>query len=877
MRFAGGGFWVGLVLTAAAAAGGGEDASSDGPTEVDIVRRAEAYRPYDGTGRYTMDTDDGVRGVQGLLELARRRGPKPYDRLALDGGRWRTERVIFRDVGTAATVLRMTNDPWADHLSYFQGNWNANGSTIVWRRRPGMWETSTPTHGPMAMKADGTGMRNVFRDHRMVRGEVCSPVDPDVCYAQADSDKTVLAFDLTTGKTRHVVRKGSRGWHLKVSPDGRYLMNRAVLSTGTKGLWIASVDGKTTHEIPVPEAIHDSYAFHPDGGKIMFWYEGRYRKEGFVQCDLDGRNRTKVGVLFDWNHGDFGLDRGSHCVGYVTRIKGNTWESKEVLYSKPGVEYYDSPHNTNGYTTWWPKDRLWAYHTRICYRPHISEIHAARCEPAPDFRVNRYRICYTGLRRPQALDNPGASPDGTKVLFNSNLFGRVDVFRVVARLPAPPTGLRAVRGPEGVRLTWKPARHHAETAGYRVYRSARSGIDFRPVADAPVAGTELLDKAAPAGACFYAVTAVEHSGLESRLSPEAVAGQPAGKRRIYLEAEDARLTHQMWIAFQGLASDLHYVWMRTKTGRGRADLPLTGGGLSGRWILWARVKGPKGAAFTASAGKSAAEIKAAPSASWTWARAAGRLDLTGAEQLRFASATYGSALDCVVLTDDADFTPAGACRIRRPEMPAPEALKAAAISPQAVRLTWQAKPGETFGHYNVYCSAERGFTPSQAALVGSPDEPMFIDWGLQPGRTLHYRVTCVDRAGREGPAGGPASVALPAVRRVNVERDFADRVEFEVPAKDTYAVWLKVRHGRRRAGYINLTMNGRDRRSWTARMDRLSETAWLSYGRWGRFDLEAGKHALAIENKSRHTIEKVFITNDLWQVPPGRASILSGW
>ena len=66
----------------------------------------------------------------------------------------------------------------------------------------------------------------------MVRGEVCSPTDPNLCFAVAKTDTEVVAFDLATGKTHHVVRTVPRGWHMKVSPDGRYLMNRSDISKG---------------------------------------------------------------------------------------------------------------------------------------------------------------------------------------------------------------------------------------------------------------------------------------------------------------------------------------------------------------------------------------------------------------------------------------------------------------------------------------------------------------------------------------------------------------------------------------------------------------------------------------------------------------------
>ncbi len=158
-------------------------------------------------------------------------------------------------------------------------------------------------------------------------------------------------------------------------------MSRSDLERGGRGLWIVSGDGREYHEIPVPEAVHDSYQFHPSQKKIMFWYEDRYRKEGFVQCDFDGRNMTKVPVQFDWNHGDVGPDRGVHADGYITRIKGNTWLAKEPLFARPGVEYYDDPCHYNGYLTWMPKDQLWVYATRILSRRTFRK--SRRSRPSP--------------------------------------------------------------------------------------------------------------------------------------------------------------------------------------------------------------------------------------------------------------------------------------------------------------------------------------------------------------------------------------------------------------------------------------------------------------------------------------------------------------
>lgn len=853
---------------------------------IDLSARQRAYKPYDGAGRYTMAKDDGVRSVQGLVALARRFGVKPYQELATGDGAWRSERVVFQDVDTAATVIRFTSDRFADQLSYFQGNWSADGQYAVFRRRPGMWEASTPTHGPMAVRADGTGLRNVFREYAMVRSEVCSPTDPNVCYAMAEGDKKVVAFDLATGKRIRVVREGSEGWHLKISPDGKYLMSRGETSKG-KGLWIVGVDGKPSYEIAIPEPIHDSYCFHPTQKKVMFWYEGKFEEEGFVQCDFDGANRTKVNVKFDWNHGAFGLDRGVHCTGYMTRLEGNTWLAREPLFHAPGVESYDDPHDYNGYTSWRPRDRMWSYSTRSVHRPYLSEIQAFPAEPAEDSVVNRYRICYTALQRAQFLDAPNASPDGTKVLFNSNFLGSDNIFGVVARLPERPLRLTAERTPEGVELTWKAARHHAETAGYHVYRSRTGGLDFVPLTERPVNRLAFRDATAEAAEpCYYAVTAVEYSGLESGLSDEAWTGAPqTARRHVAIELERARLSPAMWLAFHGAASNLHYVWMRKAATEAAATLPLDRAQFAGAnaVALWARVKGEQGAEFLISTGRDATTVKAPASADWTWVKAEARLDLGRAGELVVSSKLCGSAIDCLILTDDDATRPDQSPRIRAPAIEPPDGLAAEAISPYVVRLAWQPSGAATLHHYNVYCGESADFAPNQATLAASPDEPLVIDWGLEPGSTLHYRVSCVDRFGGESTPSPSTAVKTPAIRRLLIEKPFAEKVAFEVAAKDTYAVWLLLQKAGESHGYIDVACHRAGSGpvagggAWFAALDGLSDASWLNYDQWGRFDLDAGPHVLKIANKTGSKILKVVITNDLSYTPPGHINILTGW
>jgi hypothetical protein len=144
-----------LVLTAAVAA------SAEGPgTDVNVPRYE--YVPFDGEGRFACDKADGVKEYQGLMALPRRYGQKPYDRLWKDD-HWQTERLCFTDICTGVPIVRLTDDYGSDYVDYHRGSWSADGKWIVWRRKPGMWESSTKTNGPTAVRSDGTAVRNYLK------------------------------------------------------------------------------------------------------------------------------------------------------------------------------------------------------------------------------------------------------------------------------------------------------------------------------------------------------------------------------------------------------------------------------------------------------------------------------------------------------------------------------------------------------------------------------------------------------------------------------------------------------------------------------------------------------------------------------------------
>ncbi|MGD0092010.1 MAG: hypothetical protein ABSE73_19020 [Planctomycetota bacterium] len=836
------------------------------------------YLPFDGEGRFTCDKGDGVKEYQGLMALRRRYGQKPYEQLWQDG-HWQTERLCFTDLCTGLPIVRLTDDYGSDYVDYHRGSWSADGKWIVWRRKPGMWEASTQTHGPTAVRSDGTGMKPVFRDvPGMVRKHQCSKSDPRLCYSMV-GDTKLAAFDIETGRKVQDLAEPGGSWHLKMSYDGKYLCSTAT-KAGVRTIWLVSTDGKEKHDVTVSAAIHDSYLPHPTLRKVIYWYEGKFHEEGFCQKDFDNTNEQKINVKFDWNHGDFGPDRGVHETGRIFRYNGELWAQPEELYNpQPGTEFYDDPADFNGYTTWMPKDLPWAVQTHIVHRPHLSEFFLAAVEPVPGDVVARFRLGFTNLLRGPCLDCADGSPDGTKVLYNSNMFGQSQVFYMVIRRPEPPRELAAAAG----KLAWKPAAHAKETQGYRVYCASKSGGPYECLRYAPANDCAFTDPQGVEGAAFYVVTAVEHSGLESGYSNEA-AGKPGTPQNVFIEAERAKLTAPLWLCADARASDMYYIWQRRSAGvppAGQAVIPVTVPA-PGSYTLWARLKGRDAAKFTFEAG-GAKVVLEGNSREWTWVKGPQPLTLAaGAQDLIATSSLYGSALDCLWLAADPAFTPSGKNAEQTVPPPQVAGLAAKAEGPFAVRLTWTPSPRGDVRHYNLYCAAEQDAPPSRATLVASPEGSEYLDWKAPPNAQLSYRITAVDSRWNESAPSAKAEVAAGQLKAVKLEQALTPaggEVTFDVPADGTYVLWLQASAEKSAGQYVNLAFDGQPARTWTCQLENIQglKEMSFSYGQFAAWELKRGARKLKIENKAGLQLTKVILTNDFSFMPEGHCVTKCQW
>ncbi len=701
-----------------------------------------------------------------LGALSVRDGHKPYEKLK-NGDAYASERTIFRDTGTHAEVWKLTHDPAISrHIYYDIPAWNADGSALFFvSRRPGKHG------GNWFMDADGGRIRELY-----IRGEegrvprpLWSGLKPDVMYYSANrgSRTAFCSVNVKTGERRELasVDLQHNVEFCPPSSDEKKLLVRGRKDPEQKvwTVYLIDIQSGKQREVPIEGNIHrlrftrgaDYSIFYNLNDPIKEVRLGSY----IIQADGTGKTELPCGQA---GHPDWAHD--GHAWSYAS-------ESGIWVMDKDGTNRRQVVNLAGGMHGGWSFDNEWIVSDVTARGPYANQILLIHTEE----RGRIHRICHHnssyqgwGAMHPDAESThpaPIVSPDGTKVVFDSDMVGLWgEVYVAVLRRPDPPVGLQA-EGREGrVRLTWKRPARSKELKGYYVYRSRESGEGFEQVSEGIVTGDTFEDRTHGQGTAFYRVTMVEYSGLEGRSSAEVRMGSEPGEEpvRLFIEPELGRregLTDQ----FDGRASNLYFVALKDSEQSGRVhmdvDLPR-----SGSYGLWARVAGKldRILGFTVccndrEVGRCEAVVDA-----WGWVRvldARGRpvvLNLDGgAHVLTAATSNRGVKLDQLLLTDDTAYIPSekGGEDATPPAQVTGVEVETGDVS--ELQVTWAPVSDPDFHHYNVYASTDPNFVCDQRTLIASPSEIGWIDWGLPSATpywcstTYYYRVTAVDRAGNE--------------------------------------------------------------------------------------------------------------------------------
>ena len=850
--------------------------------------------------------------VHNLLELAkrgrilpaylRREGLKTYP----------SERLLFKDTATGATIWKLTRWPGESRHQY--------ANMLCWNANAGLLKMFSTRARNLLLTSDGRRMYKLPVPDADWIAKWC-PVDPARLYVQEyRGDKQVFyAYDVERNTKRYL--------------PGVYPRRRT-------SLWVPHPDGKRliivdNSQSPTAETSH-GYVINPDTGeRVVFDFQGvthqvwfTKRKDYLIYFGYESANKrytakrrgawlinpdgTSLRKVYDpkWVHRDFSPDGkrvAFHGVGLriVNVIDG-------------GDEVQASSHS-GGHCTWQTTPEWFVSSTQG----------VLRCVGAQGQGFD-YVLCHSRFQSP--LDNfggrqrPCSSPDGTKVAYSSTMSGDWDFYNVVSRLPHPPRQVRCRVEGARVRLTWQPPKFHRETKGYFVYWSPESGGEYRQVNAAPVVETTFTDRL-PRGAthAFYVVSSVERCGLEGRLSEEVCAspdGTWSGPVRRYFEMEDCRPVKPLMEFFDPAASRMYVMRMdRGNGGRARMRIRIPA---ARRYAVWLRLKAdPDACAVTLRRQRQRLVAKGLKSAKYAWTRL-GLLDLPqGGSDLDFEVSGKRSRLDALFITDAQGDRPKDSLLWDATPPAQPRGLRANKAGKSHIALSWQPVKDPDVAHYNVYASRKPAFRVSQKRLIASPIDPRYTDWGLRLGTKYHYKVCAVDRRGnRSEPSAelvaettkaapfvavrkslGPVRPGLPpktsksrkrletmgafAVRAHRLTKSTALSVDLDVPADGDYVLWVKYALIKRKGGSsIRLVADKQvGQVGWSLRYVAASysapsaavfvwEPAQTGVGRYNHtrvFRLRKGRVAVAVSARSDSELEvaEVLLTNDLGLQPDG--------
>jgi len=851
------------------------------------------------------------------------------------------QRVIYRDTVTGAEVWLTLRTPAEEGIQYTNYRpFNADGSMMrVWG-----------VNG--FVRADGSGFQSFAKaiPHEFSGLPEWDKRNPDVVLCRTANGGS-YRFNLRTRQREDIFTPGaSVPDHIYVHFSDDEQHSLFISRQGTKPpfkAWLGDGRGQGRREVEVrtvsPEPAQDrmgSAAFLRDQrGKLYFRYSINKGKGASGPTpyqnwlvEMDGsayRRMNSQSELLDDPELHF-VPAGSFTVtghgGYSPSMKlfahhsgkpgykwvrdQATWRQRE-LARIPGCDHMDWTCDENWFLVWTVQKGVPIY--KVYVDTGVTE------------RIVASNSCsHTSAGVPYH----GASPDGTKMAFRSEMLGGQDYYVAIMRHPEPPVNVSVKREQGANVLAWAAPSRSAEIASFNVYRSDRSGLGWRRVNKAPVTGMTWRDEGAPERA-FYALTSVENCGLESRVYSNQAALDWKAEASVFWEAESGALKFPMREVFlPAECSANHGV---TRAVRDPLWIPAEGAGevewsvnlpRGGAWFLWARARSRaggeapmgfdvEGAAATAKVGEKA----------WAWTRVGGPYELAaGARRVRGTMPASGLEVDKLLLTTDATLSPKGMGDWPEEAPARPEGLEVAwDKGGEMALLRWKGADSPLFHHYQVYRGASADFVPDAPGLVGSPTRPCFIDPGAQAAERAWYRVVCVDTWGNASAAS--AAVAAPtrarpprvdllmALDKAAVSGGAAiledagakggkapvfgepDKVvenagEASLPVSlppGKYFVWLRIRGDQLKPAvfcwvglgensfYTRLYTTGRQRPQWEWVRVMAIKSVMDPDTRPALYEVKTTPAPLTIKHRANHfAVDQVFITNDVSSSPmPG--------
>ena len=622
------------------------------------------------------------------------------------------EMAVFRDDATGAVTTRLTDTPGDDYFGE-GGIWSADGSALkfISSRKNGGIPIYLPGEGKVIAGPEGANWR------------MWSPDDPDVIYLMKRKDMT---FYVSSWNRKNREEKAIA--HFTVPEVGSYVEFKRFTPLGniivgfreTPHLYIIDVHHNEARYIKLPTRLKDVEV--TDNEDVVDWavcytYERPWQN---LKTGEHGLMPSFSAGHASWGKNGMVANFGGHLNVFVPGDIGRTYTPGDLI--KVWANWENDIVTDYGNLT---VDNQYVFTNGTRGDVNHQHLMIPSSDPGAVMRVARYFTKFswtsTTYSRP--------SPDYTKLIYNENDIGNTELYMVYVRRPDPPLNVNLT----GNTLSWTRPERSLEIAGYNIYGSNNSGRGFTRINTEYISGnTYTVDQ----NWKYYAVSSLEHSGLESEFSDEVSTN---GGRSFYFEAEDMMLTPPARHFFDGYCNNFQCVRINAESDQEKSqpgEVNIPSGGLeSGAYNIWARVKGQG----SWSAGSEPVNISGEE---WTWVKLGRYSAGNSSDKLVISSSDDDLRLDLVLLTKD-DFTPEAPypCDSNPPAKVSD--LKAIASGKQ-VRLSWRANNDLDLHHYSVYCGDTPDFICDNTTIIRSVLKTGITDVLPASPRGKYYKVVAYD-------------------------------------------------------------------------------------------------------------------------------------
>lgn len=866
--------------------------------------KVDNFTVYRLSGKLPADPDNEFEYAEklginkGLTEKSTRKGWKVPFPPEEDSHTYASERTIFYDPETRGLIWQMSSDPAVESNEYTDiPVWSANGEYMLFRTlRNGNAER-------WLMKADGTALQPVSGPHQTdFEKGFWSILYPGVLYYTRiiEKDESVftrlLTFNAETGEENIIADyPGNLGVLQPPHPSEDLFL----FGDHMKGAWEdkehpskAFVVNKkeVLHVIEFEKLFHRLRFTKSPEGDIFFNFD--QPRQSFT-CKKDGSDRIEI--PFNGGHPD-----------WVPGGRMLFFNAREVL--PDGTKNFDLRYDAvdadgSNLRTIYP----YGGHASACLDGRYFVCDGGEGAGSvnyvslydPEFAQNLFmnqtsRYDHTNKWHPDhhsTHPHPNSSPDGTKVISNSDVSGEFsDLFVSVSRLPDPPLNPRLFRKGKQVCLTWSPPARSRETEGYFIYATSAGPDSFKLFVPGLVRDTLIPVK--EGRNMGFQIVAKEYSGLIS--SPSATVWESSGDAEthfIILEAEDPAEGENYRKMINMEETSTGYYALSKEDAHLIYNLKIPE---EREYVLWARLK-KRGEWQVTLNGTRAGSMQGIEE-NWIWEKLrSGVLLKKGFNSLDLHCPDANVMIDKIILVTDKKYYPKGKAQTDSDPPKPPAFAEIEQGTSNNVRIGWEGSTDPDISYYQVYAGRNPDFPLNQRHRVGSPAETSFTDQRLSPGETYYYKITSVDIWNNESTGFSECIYTCPPIFRAEVKllpgeatsRNFESvysgqtgekylrstdeknawlEWEFEIPVDGSYAIWGQSLAKDLEISIFDIEIDGMVITEWEAfglyDTWKYSPLGSKSSGTPELFPFVAGKHTLRINaRKKGDCVGNIILTN----------------